>query len=406
MDFLVKKNKGYFYKDNFLETMLCETFESANSAPPTSPKSLKLIIEKHSELLNLVHHLFKRVDDLMPDNMSVLLFNHNYILIENIKKGHVTKILEQLNINVGSSWSPRYGENPVNLSIKENKITICSDIICPCTRENKWILVTIPLSQSSIIGAMSILIPHKFYSDSLLELFLLIAEFMVLSKSNVESLEETEEYYGQMFGNLAHEIKNILTTIGGFVQLLHKVESDPSRLGYSSFILGELDRVNGILKNSIFYSSSKEQRVNICKIPDIIHEVISNLHSVIMKSNIVLDMDISQEVPPFTGDSTQFRQVFLNIIQNAIEAMPSGGTLSINCHIHNMQIHTHIRDTGIGMPPHVKNKIFQPFFSTKHGGTGLGLSVTKQVIEQYKGYLYVKSEKNKGTCFTIVLPIS
>ena len=377
---------------------------------PLSCKAFELLVKKNHTFLQTSKAFAERILNQLPKGSSILILDKQTVVMGTVPKNTGSDILSSFKITPGVNFQADYVKNPVSESLKQGKITVCENVFECLISNRHWTLVTIPIFDchvSGISGALAFLVPNDDYNPLMLQLFKITCDLISLSLARVSDVEEVQNYFEQMFGSLAHEIKNMLTTIRGFVQLLNNSEIDPrdsTKSGYTSFILSELDRAHNILKNSIFYSNGVDQRVNICKISDIIHDVISNLHAVILNSNIKLELNISTDIPPITGDSTQFRQVFLNIIQNAIEAMPNGGTLTINCYFNNLQIYTSIKDSGVGMPANIKQKIFQPFFSTKHAGTGLGLSVSKQVIEQYKGQIYVTSSKNKGTSFTIILP--
>lgn len=369
---------------------------------PITSQNIDLVIEENTHLVQLVNYFFYSLISFVPPQVVILVFDNKATLLKNFQKGNCDTIFDNINITKGSLWSEIYTENPVGISLKIKKATVCEWV---CDNGEKWTIATVPINPQNPIGLISIVMPTKYYSLLLLQIFKFLCDFIYICIANTVNLSDTQKYFEQMFGSLAHEVKNTLTTVRGFVQILTRDEVNPDKIAYANFILNELDRAHGILKNSIFYSSSKEQRVNLCKISDILHEVLGNLHAVMLNSNINLDLDIDPNLPHTTGDNTQFRQVFLNIIQNAIEAMPNGGTLTVKCYLNKLEIRTVIKDTGPGIPSNLKNKVFQPFFSTKHGGTGLGLSVSKQVIEQYKGQIFVKTGKNKGTSFTIVLPI-
>lgn len=393
--------------DNFAENdYLSENVSIDLNQIPISNENIDALIRKNSDLIQMVHFLFRSLADFSPSNIVVLIFDRKAVLIEKIENGDCVCDLCKINFRKGTTWSSDYSTNPVGTALKRKKITVCQEICYEGSCDPKWSMINVPINPQDPYGIVSVIIPSEDYSVGLVELLRFFSDFISMSLGKFDDLTEAQCFFEQMFGSLAHEIKNILTTVRGFVQLLGKDQQDTSKIGYTDFILSELDRAHGILRNSIFYSNSKEQRVNICKIPDIINDVIGNLHDVIINSNISLDLEIQDNLPAITGDSTQFRQVFLNIIQNAIEAMPNGGTLGVHCYLNNnIQINTVITDTGVGMPASVRSKVFQPFFSTKHGGTGLGLSVAKQVIEQYKGQVFIKSAKNKGTTFTIILPL-
>ncbi|QNO13689.1 hypothetical protein HYG86_02415 [Alkalicella caledoniensis] len=407
--------KNFNYKSNefFLDIIEDHVIMERDSievaqVPPLPQRELDILVKKNQVFLRMSQTFISRILDQIPTSSAILIFEKDGVLINKIVKGEL-ELQDSFKVKVGVEFNASFGTNPIRESLVQGKIIVC-ERFSQCLSTKKYrTLIAIPIKDSQMgkyYGSLGFVIPHEDYSPLILQLFKLTCDLINLSLTRVADMKDVQNYFEQMFGSLAHEIKNMLTTIRGFVQLLSKCEPDneSSKEGYSKFILNELDRAHGILKNSIFYSTSTNHRVNVCKISDIIHDVLSNLHSTIINYNIELNLDVSPDIPAITGDSTQFRQVFLNIIQNAIESMPNGGTLSVICYFSNLQIYTSIKDTGVGMPANIRKKIFQPFFSTKHGGTGLGLSVSKQVIEQYKGQIYVTSSKNKGTSFTIILP--
>ncbi|MCK5257238.1 MAG: PAS domain-containing sensor histidine kinase, partial [Deltaproteobacteria bacterium] len=124
------------------------------------------------------------------------------------------------------------------------------------------------------------------------------------------------------------------------------------------------------------------------------------------ESNIKIQINLSKEFPLITASPNQIRQVILNIIANAKDAMPNGGTLTVETLSGNGQIVIKVQDTGVGIPEEIRDKIFDAFFTTKQKvkGVGLGLSVCYGIIKDHGGDIIVKSEVNKGSTFSIVLP--
>ena len=122
--------------------------------------------------------------------------------------------------------------------------------------------------------------------------------------------------------------------------------------------------------------------------------------------NVDLSAMIPQDLPPVFVDSRQLRQVLLNLITNAYDAMPEGGMLTIGAHSENGQVDIFIADTGSGIPQKDLNRIFEPLFTTKARGIGLGLSVSRNLVEANDGRIAVESKQGKGSVFTVVLPTS
>jgi signal transduction histidine kinase len=123
-------------------------------------------------------------------------------------------------------------------------------------------------------------------------------------------------------------------------------------------------------------------------------------------SNVILETDFGDNLPPIMGNQDNLQQVFLNLFINALQAMPDGGTLTARAYAKNEFLRVIVRDTGMGIPKENINNIFDPFFTTKEigKGTGLGLSVSYGIIKKHQGTISVASEVGKGTTFTIELP--
>jgi signal transduction histidine kinase len=118
-------------------------------------------------------------------------------------------------------------------------------------------------------------------------------------------------------------------------------------------------------------------------------------------SRITLKQELT-EVPPVKGDAEELQEVFINLIQNAIEAMPEGGTLTLRSYNEEGKVVTEVSDTGKGIPEQIRQLIFDPFFSTRHEGVGLGLSIVYRIIREHGAEIKVASEVGKGTTFRII----
>ncbi|MFD1735581.1 PAS domain-containing protein [Bacillus salitolerans] len=211
---------------------------------------------------------------------------------------------------------------------------------------------------------------------------------------------------GQLAAGIAHEIRNPLTSIKGFIQLMKSGAVEKQQ--YYEIISAELNRIEIILSELLMLAKPHSRAFNEGDIIQILNDVIflletqANLHSV----SISLEYGQLNETI-IVCDETQLKQVFINLIKNSIEAMPNGGNVHIKVSDRGMnQIQITFKDTGIGMPPSLLNKIGSPFVTTKENGTGLGLMVSFNIIKNHKGNVNIVSSENKGTTFTIELPRS
>jgi signal transduction histidine kinase len=137
-----------------------------------------------------------------------------------------------------------------------------------------------------------------------------------------------------------------------------------------------------------------------------LQEVFSLVKEDCKEKNIQTELNIDKKALLVTGDKGRLKQVFLNLVKNSIEAMGSGGTISIQTRLTGDQVEITVTDEGCGIPKKDEGKVFSPFFTTKSDGTGLGLCISKRIIEEHAGSSFsVKSEQDKGTTFKITLPI-
>jgi len=201
-------------------------------------------------------------------------------------------------------------------------------------------------------------------------------EFLRNEIGNLERLK----LVGQMAASIAHEIRNPLATIRGFVQLLQKERETGKE--YYNIIIEELDRANSIISD--FLSLSKNRIVEMEEYN--LNDIIKELYPIFLaETNIraqYIDLDLDQQLPKLRLNKKEIKQLLLNLIRNATEAMGQGGKITISTKKEEEVMLLKIADTGPGIPKEIMDKLFQPFFTTKEGGTGLGLSVSMSIAEK------------------------
>lgn len=232
--------------------------------------------------------------------------------------------------------------------------------------------------------------------------------------SNLRSLEEQVQrsdrlaMIGQIAAGTAHEIRNPLTSIKGFLQVLKKrlIETGLEReFEYTELMLIEINRINDLVSEFLMLSKPKELHLKPIEISTVIKEILPIINNEALLHNIMVKYEPEQNIPKVVADKELLKQVCINICKNGIEAMGENGTLTIREKIDSEQskVLIDIHDSGPGIPSFLIDKIFDPFFSTKEEGTGLGLSVCQRIIHDIRGSIRVKS-KGFGTTFTIFLP--
>ncbi|MDA8233244.1 MAG: ATP-binding protein [Clostridia bacterium] len=223
-----------------------------------------------------------------------------------------------------------------------------------------------------------------------------------------DQLQSMEKYavVGQLSAGLAHEIRNPLTSIRGFIQLLQNKHQDGMDKEYIEIIISELDRVNNLVKEFLLLAKPAEPKQDLLSIHQLIKETMIFMEGEAILHEIDIKSDVPEDLPLVSLDSEQMKQVLINIIHNAIEAICYKGKIKIKGVYSLDKILLIISDNGPGIPETLLTKIFHPFVTTKAEGTGLGLAVTKRIIESHGGTIQVESQVGLGTVFTIEIPVN
>jgi two-component system NtrC family sensor kinase len=171
--------------------------------------------------------------------------------------------------------------------------------------------------------------------------------------------------------------------------------------------LSETQRLSEMLRNMLSFSKPEEEKRKPIKMNELVEGILLVMEKQMKEANIKVETSFDDGIPEVMASTNQMRQVMLNIIKNAKEAMLKGGTLTVRTSREDNKVLIHIQDTGIGIPEEIRDKIYEAFFTTKSKvkGVGLGLSVCYGIIKDHGGEIKVESEEEKGTTFTISLPI-
>jgi PAS domain S-box-containing protein len=214
---------------------------------------------------------------------------------------------------------------------------------------------------------------------------------------------------GRLTSQIAHELNNPIYGIMNTLELL-KTEIPPGskRRRILELSLSETQRLAEMLRNMLSFSKPEEEKRKPIKINELVEGILLMMERQMRESNIKVETYFDEGIPEVMASTNQMRQVMLNLIKNAKEAMPKGGTLTVRTTREDNKVLIHIQDTGAGIPEEIRDKIFEAFFTTKQKvkGVGLGLSVCYGIIKDHGGEIKVESEVDKGTSFKIHLPIS
>jgi len=257
-----------------------------------------------------------------------------------------------------------------------------------------------------LIAGTSLLIGGEGRTAGALAIFQDITEIKALE----EKLRQADRLaaLGTLSAGLAHEIKNPLSAIKTFVQLL------PQKIGNFSFmekfnitVPREIDRINHLVEDLLELTRRRVRPQVDLKVDSLILQAIDLHGEELKRRQIVFQDDLNKTISSVHGDAETLYRAFSNLIINAIQAMPNGGIFSISSKLDSSSSSLEItfRDTGIGMDETTAKNTFNPFFTTKDKGTGLGLALTRKIIEDHRGTIEVVSKKGMGTTFTVHLPV-
>jgi two-component system NtrC family sensor kinase len=213
---------------------------------------------------------------------------------------------------------------------------------------------------------------------------------------------------GELAANIAHEINNPLTTVLGFASFLSErmPPADPMReeLG---LIQEEASRARDIVRDLLQFSRQRDFSPESADVNTVLEQVIAMVRRQGALNAVDVQERYARDLPPVELDVSRIKQVFLNIINNAVYVMPNGGALTIRTEAANGGVRISFEDTGPGIAPEHRDRIFDPFFTTKPevSGTGLGLSVSLGIVQSHGGAIEVQTEMGRGTTFTIALPL-
>ncbi len=213
---------------------------------------------------------------------------------------------------------------------------------------------------------------------------------------------------GTLSAGLAHEIKNPLSAIKTFVQLLpQRLESPSFMEKFNITVPREIDRINQLVEDLLELTRSRVRPIVTLDVNRLILQVI-DLHGEEMdKKHIIFEDHLDKTILPIHGDPERLYRAFSNLVINAIQAMPNGGSLTLSSgqETSSSMVRIIFRDTGIGMDEKTSKNLFNPFFTTKEKGVGLGMALTHKIIEDHRGTIEAMSEKGKGTTFILSLPV-
>jgi two-component system sensor histidine kinase HydH len=222
-----------------------------------------------------------------------------------------------------------------------------------------------------------------------------------------ERLRESEKLaaLGRLSAGLAHEIKNPLNTIAVLLYaMIEQAAGDTRALADLRVIESEIRRLSLLVDQFLDFARPRPPEFGRQDVNEIVEETLLLVRPQATRENVRIDRSPVEPIAPVWADGTQLKQVFLNLALNALQAMSGGGTLAVSVRRRNGGVAVEFADTGPGIPPEIRERLFEPFFTTRRGGHGLGLAISHRIVESHSGKLILESEPGKGTRAIVWLP--
>jgi two-component system, NtrC family, sensor kinase len=289
--------------------------------------------------------------------------------------------------------------------------------------------ISLPIvSKQKLIGILNL--GHKedrtLYSNEDLELLSTLANQAAIAIENArlyENLKQSQDTLrradrlsslGLLTAGLAHEIRNPLVAIRTFTQLLPERYDDAEfREGFQGLALKEVDRICGLINDLLSFARPSKPNVAPENVNDVVENIARILEAQAKEKGMAISREFHDNLPKVWIDREQMKQVFMNLLLNAIQAMREGGSISIATRAVQRNgaepsgefVQVEIRDSGVGIPEENLQHIFDPFFTSKDEGSGLGLAVSHQIVQEHGGFVTVESAVGKGTAFFVHVPV-
>lgn len=371
--------------------MLFSEYQQSSSAY----RSARRMTEHELDFINTVSNLRKFVEEI---DRGVVIYDRDYRFF------YCNKVFESM-LKVSR-------KKLVGLTVEEVNRMICTNPLPGIRHEQllqsnecKWTYEgNLQLNDSTSIQVRIDLVPLTGIKGDMYGLLFIISDLTEQRREEERNqLLSKFSLVGEMAATLAHEVKNPMTSIRGLAQLL-KESANPELEHLYDLMIEEIDRANSLLTNFLNLAKQNHPKREEIDLVKIMNSCLALIKGELINKNIRLETRIDNNCR-CTGDPYQLRQALLNLLRNACEAMSGDGCLTVETCLNGDQVNIYIRDTGPGISPSLKEKIMKPFFTTKDGGTGLGLSVSQRIIRDHGGRMIIESHEGEGTCVVIELPV-
>ncbi len=364
-------------------------------------KTARMNGEQIQSLLNLITEEYEMLDAVLDSlGTGLLVCDAYHVIVQNNKA--VTRILPMEHHD--------FQDKPVWACIRDPDIAAFVEQ----TIEQKETVYAreFPLDDEHNPKILSISIMPLVKTKQVRGTIIMIDDITDKKKEEVKNRRlESLASLTNLAANVAHEIKNPLGSISIHVQLvrkaLEKIEGEKTCTicKYLDIVDEEMERLNKIVVDFLFAVRPISFDFSTLNINDIVTDLTEFLSEEFTRAGISIEHECAEEIPHIQGDERFLRQMLINLLKNAKAAMPNGGMVRLVTGFSDEFVNITVEDTGTGIPDDILNKIFEPYFTTKIDGTGLGLTMVYKVVKGHGGDITVQSREGSGTRFTVQLPI-
>ncbi|GAE91282.1 hypothetical protein JCM21714_227 [Gracilibacillus boraciitolerans JCM 21714] len=286
---------------------------------------------------------------------------------------------------------------------KQKQFPFLQKLLSDQSFQNSKFKLTIKEKQYDLLVSQSILKDHSKITTGKILYFIDITESAKLENRMIQS--EKLALVGEMAASSAHEIRNPLTVIHGFLTLLKESLTKQEIQKYNiELMMKEIERLYSIVEQMLLMSNHQKPEKVVIKLSNLLEDLLPLMNNTLEAKNIKIKTNLTEQY--LFADQKQIKQVFLNLIRNSKDAIEQNGEITIVSEVEGEKYIIYFSDTGSGIPSSIKQTLFEPFSTSKSNGTGLGLNVVCRIIKNHQGKIILYSSDQSGTTFKIVLPLN
>lgn len=347
---------------------------------------------------------------VLAKNLSIPMANKNHILVKTVEE---KSIFHQSKPNLDANVSKLFFENYNQIEFITIPLLAEDEVLGVIIADNRFNWKPIEEKQKSILSIFAnlagISVKNAYRHKELLETLKETKNASMQLEQANRKLRNIEQHatVGRMAGFVAHEIRNPLANIGGFARSTLKNLDNHEKVGRNAHIIvNEVERLEELLSDVLDYLRDQVPKIEKADLNQLIRDIRELSQMVADQKGVSFELVLDQNIPPISFDHKMIKQAILNILKNAIAHSPHGKPIKILTTLNGREIIIAINNQGPGIVKSSAKKLFEPFYTTTDSGSGLGLTITRRIIEGHRGTITFDSSDTQGTTFYIKLPLT